>query len=112
MKKLIALFTIFALATGVGFAQKAQKDSKKKDQETVEFLVTSETICENCVKKINNNIAFEKGVTGMDINREKNLVKLTYRKDKTSPEKLKSAFNKIKMEVEETDGQVKADQKK
>lgn len=101
MKKLIALFTIIVLTTGAVLAQNQKKNDSKKNQETVEFVVTSEDICDNCVKKINNNIAFEKGVTGLNIDQANNLVKVTYRKDKTSPEKLKGAFSKIKMEVEE-----------
>ncbi len=98
MKKL--LFLIIA-CIGLSSALYAQKKEKQNSKETVEFLVTSETLCDNCVKKINSNIPFEKGVTAFDINREKNSVKITYRKDKTSSEKLKNAFSKMKMEVEE-----------
>ena len=37
MKKLIALFTVIALTTGIGFAQKQEK--KEKLQEVVEFTL-------------------------------------------------------------------------
>lgn len=101
MKKIVLFLLVFASISSVAFAQKVKKEKPKKNQETVEFVVTNEDLCNNCVKKINNNIAFEKGVTGLDIDQENNLVKVTYRKDRTSADKLKGAFFKIKMEVEE-----------
>lgn len=99
MKRLVLLFTIVALSTGVTFAQKQQKKDDKK--ETVEFFVTSEEMCHNCVRKVNNNLPFEKGVTGLDVSQEKNTIRITYRKDRTSPEKLKAAIEKLNMKVEE-----------
>ena len=33
MKKLIVLFTVIALSTGVGFAQKQEKKEKKQEEE-------------------------------------------------------------------------------
>lgn len=99
MKKLLFILIACIGLSSAAFAQKKEKRSDNK--ETVEFLVTSETLCDNCVKKINNNIPFEKGVTAFNIDRKKNSVKITYRKDKTSSEKLKSSFSKLKMEVEE-----------
>lgn len=101
MKKIVLFMLVLASVSSAAFAQKTQKEKPKKNQETVEFVVTNEDICDNCVKKINNNIAFEKGVTGLNIDQENNLVKVTYRKDRTSAEKLKGAFSKIKIEVEE-----------
>ena len=101
MKKIILVLVACISISSMAFAQKIEKQKPKNNQETVEFMVTNEDICDNCVKKINGNIAFEKGVTGLDIDKAHNLVKVTYRKDRTSPEKLKTAFSKIKMEVEE-----------
>lgn len=102
MKKLVLLFAVIALSTGVSLAQKQQKKDNKK--ETVEFFVTSEEMCHNCVRKVNNNLPFEKGVTALDVNQEKNTVTVTYRKDRTSTEKLKEAFKKLNMEVAEVKG--------
>ena len=106
MKKIVLILIACVGISGVVFAQKSEKKDTKKNQETIEFVVTNEDLCNNCVKKINNNIAFEKGVTGLDIDQANNLVKVTYRKDRTSPEKLKSAFSKIKMEVKEVEREV------
>lgn len=98
MKKLIALFTLIALSTGVGFAQKQQK--KEKKQEVVEFRL-DEIICPNCKKKIDNNIAFERGVTGINYGEDGNTVQIKYRADRTDAKKLQTAFERVKLNVVE-----------
>lgn len=98
MKKLIALFTIIALSTGIGFAQKQQK--KEKKQEVVEFRL-DEVICPNCKKKIDNNIAFERGVTGINYGEDGNTVQIKYRADRTDAKKLQTAFERVKLNVVE-----------
>lgn len=98
MKKLIALFTVVALSSGIGFAQQQQKKAKK--EEVVEFRL-GEEICQNCKRKIDNNIAFEKGVTGIKYGEDGNTVQVKYRSDRTNAKKLKTAFEKVKLEVVE-----------
>ncbi len=51
--------------------------------------------CEACQKKIEKNIAFEKGVKAMDVDLKTNSVVLTYDDKKTNPEKLIAGFKKI-----------------
>jgi copper chaperone CopZ len=92
MKKVFTVLMIIALSTGISFAQK--KDKKK---ETAEFQLTE--LCENCVKKVNNHIAFEKGVTGLEFDRPKKIVKVTYNPTKTDTTKLKNAFGEVKLDV-------------
>ncbi len=96
MKKLVTLLVVFACMTSMGFAQK-QKPEKKK--ETVEIRL--DEMCQSCVKKIDNYIAFEKGVTALDINQEKMSVNVTYWANRTDTTKLKKAFTKVKLNVEE-----------
>lgn len=98
MKKIIALFTVIALSTGIGFAQK--KEKKENKQEVVEFTL-NEVICPNCKRKIDNNIAFEKGVTGITYGEDGSTVQIKYRINQTDPKKLQSAFEKVKLEVVE-----------
>lgn len=96
MKKIIALFTVVALATSIGFAQKQQK--KETIQEVIEFTL-GEEICPNCKRKIDNNIAFEKGVTDITYGEDGNTVKIKYRTDRTNQKKLEAAFKKVKLNV-------------
>ena len=66
-----------------------------KDLRTVVFKVSQMT-CENCVKKINSNIRFEKGLKKFDTD----LKTKTYDADKTDIEKLKEGFRKFHYEAE------------
>ena len=96
MKKLVTLLLVFACITSMGFAQKPKVEKKK---ETVEIRL--DEMCQNCVNKIDNYIAFEKGVTALDIDQEKMSVNVTYWANKTDTTKLKNAFTKVKLNVEE-----------
>ena len=81
------------MACTTAFSQeKTAKD--KKEKETVTFYV-SNIGCENCIKKIEKNISFEKGVIDMKCDLDTKTVQITYRKDKTDTDKLIQAFEKI-----------------
>src|SRR5690554_1607648 len=96
MKKLVTLLIVFASITSMGFAQKPKPEKKK---ETVEIRL--DEMCQSCVNKIDNYIAFEKGITALDIDQDNKSVNVTYWANKTDTTKLKKAFNKVKMNVEE-----------
>jgi len=76
----------------------AQDSKKKNEKETVTFVVEA-MHCNNCIKKIEKNIAFEKGVTDLKCDLDTKTAEVTYRKDKTTTDKLASAFKKIGMEA-------------
>ena len=97
MKKLVTLLVVFACMTSVGFAQKPKKAEKKKETVTIRL----DEMCNNCVNKINSYIAFEKGITALDIHQEDMSVDVTYWANKTDTTQLKKAFTKAKMNVEE-----------
>lgn len=96
MKKLVTLLVVFACLTSMSFAQKAKVEKKK---ETVEIRL--DEMCQNCVNKIDKYIAFEKGITALNINEEKMSVNVTYWANQTDTTKLKKAFTKVKLNVEE-----------
>ena len=97
MKKFTVLLIAFACMTSMGFAQKPKKAEKKK--ETVEIRL--DEMCQSCVNKIDKYIAFEKGITGLDINQDEMSVNVTYWANETDTTKLKKAFTKVKLNVEE-----------
>lgn len=70
-----------------------------KDIRTVVFKVSQMT-CENCVKKINSNIRFEKGMKDFTTDLKTKTVTITYDADKTNIEKLKDGFRKFHYEAE------------
>lgn len=69
----------------------------KKEYRTVTFHVHLH--CKDCVKKVNENIAFEKGVKALEVSLEEQSVKITYDPKKTDEEKLKAAIEKLGYEV-------------
>lgn len=96
MKKLVTLLVVFACFTSVGFAKKPKVEKKK---ETVEIRL--DDMCNSCVNKINSYIAFEKGITALDINQDEMSVNVTYWANRTDTTRLKKAFTKVKLNVEE-----------
>ena len=88
--KTILLTALLLLGLSSGVSAKDVKENKKAE---VTFLVSM--TCENCQKRIEDNISFEKGVTGLDVNLPQKTVTIKYRKDKTTPDKLKVAIRKL-----------------
>lgn len=80
---------------GVGMTIQAQKP--KSDKETVVFDVSM--TCENCQKRIEKNIAFEKGVTDMKVDLANKTVQIEYKPSQTTVEKLQAAIVKLGYEV-------------
>lgn len=66
---------------------------QKKAEKTVTFNVGMH--CQNCVKKVKENISFEKGVKALDVNLEKKTVTVTYDPAKTDEATLKKAIEKL-----------------
>lgn len=82
-KRLLSLILTATLTCGIAMAEKA----------TVLFAV--DLHCEACVKKIEKNIAFEKGVKDLQCDIEKKTVLVTYDDTKTDIATLQAAFAKI-----------------
>ena len=76
----------------------AQETKKKSNKETVTFLIEN-MHCQNCINKIEKNIAFEKGVTDLKCDLSTLTAEVTYRADKTTEDKLVAAFDKIGMKA-------------
>lgn len=81
------LLTVLVLTSSMVIAQ------TKTGTDKVVFDVNMH--CEACQKKIEKNIAFEKGVKAMEVNLENKTVALNYDAKKTSPEKLQNALVKL-----------------
>ena len=66
-----------------------------KELRVLTVTTTPEMHCQNCEKKIKENIRFEAGVKKIETNLEKQLVAITYDPSKTDSKKLTQAFAKI-----------------
>ena len=97
MKRILLIMLCSVFAFSLTYAQEAKKNTKEK--ETVTFYV-KDMDCANCVKKVEKNIAFEKGVTDLKCDLPTKTVVVTYKAAQTTEKKLKDAFKKIGFEAE------------
>ena len=65
----------------------------KKETKKVFFNVGLH--CQNCVKKVKENISFEKGVKALEVDLEKKTVTITYDPAKTNEATLRKAIEKL-----------------
>lgn len=88
-KKLVTLLAVLFLCVGTALA---------KDFRTVVFKV-EQMMCQNCEKKVKDNIRFEKGLKKFTTDLKNKTVTITYDAEKTNVEQLKSGFKKFKYEA-------------
>ena len=114
MKRIIAIVIAVAAAFSAEAAQSYISDmqgqevmvksrnrqhaQKKKDIREVTFRVHLH--CANCVKKVEENIAFEKGVKDLKVSLDHQTVYVKYDASKTSEETLKKAIVELGYPVE------------
>lgn len=97
----VAAFLMAAPATYAALPQsKGTEKNVKSDANVATVVFSTKLSCKNCVKKVNENIAFEKGVKALDVSLEKQQVKITYDKRKTNEENLAAAMRKLGYNVE------------
>lgn len=109
MKKtiIILLAAMISLPSSFAFASEFQeasvltdiKPSKKSKKEVKEVTFSVHLHCANCVKKVQENIAFEKGVKDLHVCLEDQAVTVKYDPAKTSEETLKAAIEKLGYKV-------------
>lgn len=72
-----------------------------KDIKTVVLTTNPEMHCNNCEKKIKNNLRFEKGVKVIETDLRTKTVIIKYDADKTTVDNIIKGFKKIKYEAKE-----------
>ena len=102
-----ALFIALCLMAGApaGPAMTAQEsvnisDQKPKKAEPVTVTFKTTMTCQNCVKKITENMSFERGVVDLKVTLDNKEVKIKYDPSKTDEEKLAKAIKKLGYETE------------
>lgn len=100
MKKILAFVIAASIAVSSVFAaDSADQKKSKKSKELKEVTWTVNLHCENCVEKVNENLAFEKGVKDLKVSLEEGTVYVKYDASKTSEETLAAAMKKLGYEV-------------
>ncbi|MBN2668553.1 MAG: heavy-metal-associated domain-containing protein [Bacteroidales bacterium] len=95
MKQIII---ILMLSLGLIGSLFGQDEKIEKTFKTVTF--TCNMHCQSCQEKIEHNMAFEKGVKAVTTDLDEQKVRITYRTDKNSDEKLKKALKDLGYEAE------------
>jgi len=96
--KILLLVMVCLTAFSVeGYSQ--NKKDKKNNKEEVVFDVSLH--CENCKKKVEKNIPFEKGVSNLKVDLPGKTVMVQYNPAKTNKEKLQKALTDLGYEVKE-----------
>ena len=102
MKKIFMLCLVAVIGFGVSDAM-AQK--KQVDLKTTVFQ--TDVDCENCAKKVDNSIPYQKGVKEVKVDVSTQTVTVTYDTSKTNDEALVKAFKKVKVNAEVKEGATK-----
>ena len=78
-------------------AQSSLTDKKpaKKQKELKEVTFNVHLHCENCMKKVQENISFEKGVKDLHVCLDDQTVSIKYDAAKTTEDKLEAAIEKL-----------------
>ena len=90
MKKTIIVIITALMAFSVSLSA-----GPKKKAELKEVTFSVHLHCENCVNKVQENIAFEKGVKDLKVSLEHQTVYIKYDAAKTSEATLKAAIEKL-----------------
>ena len=95
------LFRVVLVAVIALFAVNAQANGQDKKQEEAEVTFNVNVDCASCVKKLESNLPFEKGVKDLKVSLEEQTVWFKYQPSKTTKEKLAEAIKKFGYEVSE-----------
>lgn len=98
LKNITAVLAFIFIAGGVS----------AQDTKTAVIDVKVSTQCEMCKERIEKALAFEKGVTNSVVDLEKDIVKVTYKKGKTTPEAIKKAISLVGYDADDVAADAKA----
>lgn len=94
MKKIkISILIASLMVVGQLSAKKEIKTTRKSDKATVEYSVNME--CKDCENRITEQLRFEKGVTDLKTELNKEKVTVTYKSGKTDTSKIANSIRKL-----------------
>ena len=99
MKRFLLITLTLLLVAGTAAFAQDKKQKKNANIQEVTFVTSID--CKNCVKKVEANLPYEKGVKDMKVNLDEKTVWIKYDADKTDKEKLAAAIVKLGYEAEE-----------
>lgn len=95
MKKIIMICLMAVIGFGISNSM-----AQKKQVELKTTVFQTDVDCENCAKKVDNSIPYQKGVKEVKVDVSTQTVTVTYDVAKTNDEALLKAFKKVKVNAE------------
>jgi periplasmic mercuric ion binding protein len=94
MKTTIKVFTIMLLSSFILFANSTNAQDKKVAKEA-EVTFSVDITCPNCVKKLESQLPYEKGVKDLKVDLATKTVWFKYKESVTNKETLAKALEKL-----------------
>jgi periplasmic mercuric ion binding protein len=98
--KSLVILVVFQFSLAMAFTASAQDKNKEKEEKETTMKCWVSMTCAGCQAKIEKNIAFEKGVTGLETDLTTKTVTIKYNTKKTDPGKLEKAIQKLGYKTE------------
>ena len=95
----LVAFSTTAVAADFTTASAQVVKTKKAKAEIKEVTFKVQLHCESCVKKVQENLSYEKGVKDLHICMDDQVIALKYDSSKTNEETLKKAIEKLGVPV-------------
>ena len=102
MKKFLTFIIVASMTVLSAFAADSSADQKKVKKSKANLKEVTWNVnlhCENCVEKVTENIAFEKGVKDLKVSLADQAVAIKYDPSKTSEQTLKNAIEALGYKV-------------
>lgn len=98
----VAAFMLAAPVSGAALRMnpEAQKQEKSQVKNLREVTFSTNMHCRNCMKKLNENLAFMKGVKSLDVSLENQTIVIRYDGRKTDEKILSEAVKKLGYKAE------------
>lgn len=87
--KIVALLSIFFIASTLMLSAQKKKDNKQQ------VLFDVSMTCENCKRRIEKTVSFEKGVTDLKVDLLAKTVFVEFQENKTDSVKIKQVIEKL-----------------
>jgi copper chaperone CopZ len=101
MKTLKTTFIILALGLFSITAVAQEKKEKSKKIETIEIQTSA--ICGMCEERIENDLAYAKGVKYVELDDKTKIVTVEYKTSKTNPDEIRKAISKIGYDADDVE---------
>lgn len=106
MKTKLILLAVTMVFTITGMQAQEKKSKKKNNIVTIEIMTSA--VCGMCKDRLERDIAFEKGVKFVELDKETKILTIKYKEGKNTKENLKIAVTKVGYDADDLIAEEKA----